>query len=384
MVASGAADGGGRSWEWATLGALAVLTGWFLQTLGILAVVLVLLALLGTGGRASLLRRSTSVACGALATGALLLSPLLWSGAVGDMVRDAIFWPLKNYRKAGNVADVPLLSGLGDRLAAIPASPEAMGAPGRVVVALAGWGLHLLLLLGIGIMLAGSLWHIGRAVSGGLPNARPRTAASILTLVSLLLFWGVNPAWVALVYTMVPAAVVWCLSLKDDWHGRWRRLYGPALCLLLACGVLYHGRNYLHGPHALWEYCDVDRVDRESPLNRSLRALPFMSAGDTIAVLPSGGNTYLYTFPAAVGYTQLFVLELNHHTVGDHRRVAGEIASRRPKLVILHRPSEESFMAPDDPLSGVIRGGYGRWTATPAVALYVRKDVSGQVAPGGD
>lgn len=125
----------------------------------------------------------------------------------------------------------------------------------------------------------------------------------------------------------------------------------------------------------------MDRVDRESALNQSLRALPFMGAGDTIAMLPFGANTYLYTYPAAVGYTQLFVLELDHHTVEDHGRVAREILQRRPKLVLLHAVSEASFMAPGDPISRVVRDGYVRWTQTPTVVAYLRNDVSASLHP---
>jgi hypothetical protein len=106
-----------------------------------------------------------------------------------------------------------------------------------------------------------------------------------------------------------------------------------------------------------------------------------MGAGDTIADLPFGGSTYLYTYPAAVGYTQLFVLELGHHTLEDHARAAREIASRRPKLVLLHAVNEASFMAPGDPISRVVREGYARWTQTPSMAIYLRKDVFASLRP---
>jgi len=206
--------------------------------------------------------------------------------------------------------------------------------------------------------------------------ARQRTTASLLTLLGMVLFWRTNPTWVHFVYAFAPLLLLWLLVPSERWMGRWRRWAGTAMVAALVLGGTYHLCGVLRGSRALWEYTDVDRVDRESPLNRSLRELPFMTPGDTIAVLPSGSNNYLYTFPAAIGYTQLFVLELRHHTVQDHERVATQIAENRPKLVILHRICESSFMDEGDPISREIKKGYVRWDQSPAVVIYLRKDVA--------
>jgi hypothetical protein len=377
--------GGSQTGSWIGMGALAALAGWFLQTQGFLALVLVLLTLLllreppGT-----LPRRTVLAACGALGSSALLLFPVLLDGGGGSMVKDALLWPLANYRKPGNVADVPLLDGLADRMAALCIRPEGANFLGWILGSVAGGVLYGALLLGLAGLLIASLRHLGRVAAHRETFATESTPASVLTLLTLLLFWRVNPAWVHLIYAMAPISVLWCLVPSKTWHERWRKVYGPALCCLLVCAALYHSRSYLEVPHAGWELVDVDRVDRESALNRSLRALPFMRAGDTIAVLPFGGNTYLYTYPAAVGYTQLFVLELDHHTLEDHNRAAQEIAQHSPKLVLFHAVSEASFMAPQDPISKAIRNGYTRWTQTPSVVAYLRKDlmVNGHLVPG--
>lgn len=370
------------AWAWFALGALAALAGWFLQTQGFLASLLVLLTLLlvckPTG---ALPGKTARAAGGAFAATVFLLAPLFMAGAGRDLLRDAVLWPLANYRKPGNVADVPLLDGLSDRLAALFVRPHGAGSLVWITGAAAGGVLLLALFLGFVGLCVVSLRHLARVAARHEAFTPGKTTASVLTLVALLVFWRVNPAWVHFVYALAPVLLLWSLVPPKSWHERWRKVYGPALCLILACAALYHGRSYLETRHAGWEYVDVDRVDRESPLNRSLRALPFMGAGDTIAMLPFGASTYLYTYPAAVGYTQLFVLELDHHTLEDHGRTASEIAQRRPKLVLLHAVSEASFMAPGDPISGVVRDGYTRWTQTPSVVAYLRKDVLASLLP---
>lgn len=369
-------------WAWVALGALAALAGWFLQTQGFLAVILVLLTVLFVGRPAgNLPGKAVRAVGGALAATVLLLAPLFLAGASSEMLRDAVLWPLANYRKPGNVADVPLLDGLSDRIAALFIRPDGTGSLVWIMVAVAGGVLFLALLLGFVTLCAASLRHLARVSARHDAFTPGKTTASVLTLLALLLFWRVNPAWVHFIYALAPVLLLWCFVPPKNWHERWRKVYGPVLCLILACAALYHDRSYLEAPHAGWEYVDVDRVDRESPLNRSLRGLPFMEAGDTIAVLPSGGNNYLYAYPAAVGHTQLFVLELDHHTLEDHDRAAREIAERRPKLVLLHAVNEASFMAPGDPISRVVRQGYERWTRTPSVAVYLRKDVFASVQP---
>ncbi len=389
LALSGAAIVASRLWEepenpfgWVGLGALAALAGWFLQTDGFLATVLALVTLLVLRDPpASLPKRIGLSASGAGAMAAACLLPLLVAGAGRDLLRDAVLWPLVNYRRPGNVADLPLLADLPSRLSGLWVHPEAVGAPAWLLGAVSGSLLYAACVLGAAGLLAASLWYLGRRILGLGPGSPGVTTASVQSALALLLFSRVNPTWVHFIYAIVPMGVLWALVPGEAWHRRWRSVYGPAIGVILGAAVLFHGRTLLERPHAWWEFGDVDRVDRESPLNRSLRELPFMGAGDTIADLPFGGSTYLYTYPAAVGYTQLFVLELDHHTLEDHGRAAGEIASRRPKLVLLHAVNEASFMAPGDPISRVVREGYERWTQTPSMAIYLRKDVFASLRP---
>jgi hypothetical protein len=376
-----AADRIGRSpeapWAWPVMGFLAGTAGCMMQTEGVLALALVLLvALLGGGaGRrvtGALLR---TLAGGALAVG-LWLGPLVLRGGAPVFIRDAVLWPLTNYRKPGNVADLPFLADLPSRFAGLWArAGQGLGSPG-LVETVTGTVAYASILAAAGVFVLLSIASLLTVLRRKDAVARQRTTASLLTLLGIFLFWRTNPTWVHFVYTIAPLLLLWLLVPSEGWIRRWNKVVGTAMVVALALGGVYHLCPVLRGSRALWEYTDVDRVDRESPLNMSLRGLPFMTPGDTIAVLPSGSNNYLYTFPAAIGYTQLFVLELRHHTVQDHERVASQIAQNRPKLIILHRICESSFMDESDPISHEVKTGYNRWNETPAVAIYLRKDVA--------
>jgi len=49
--------------------------------------------------------------------------------------------------------------------------------------------------------------------------------------------------------------------------------------------------------------------------------------------------------------------------------------------VLFHSVNEASFMETRDPISRVIREGYARWTQTPSVVVYLRKDVLAPIQP---
>jgi|WetSurMetagenome_2_1015567.scaffolds.fasta_scaffold11008_2 hypothetical protein len=395
VAAAGAIVEGAGRWAWFALGALSATAGCIMQTEGPPALVLVLLVvLLGRGAR-SLKRVLPPTLAGAAGALCLWLGPLLLRGAGLAMARDAVLWPLLNYRRPGNVADLPLLADLPDRLGSLLATPGQGRGAIASVASIAGVVAYLAVLGAAAALVLISVLHLldvlrGKMHRGQASPAGPRggeasvaTMASILTLVGILVFSRANPTWVHLVYTLLPITLLWLQVPSDGWILRWGRFAGWAVVAVLILSSTYHLRSYAAERHALWEYGDVDRVDREGPLNRSLREVPFMRPGDTIAVLPSGGNTYLYTYPAAVGYTQLFALELGHHTVEDHRRVAEQIVRNRPKLVLFHRIAEASFMDGADPISGAVADGYVRWSESPAVAAYLRKDVAADVLRDG-
>jgi hypothetical protein len=388
VAAAGAVGAGAGLRAWFALGALSATAGCMMQTEGLTAILLVLLmVLIGRGAKGAKGPILWSLG-GASAALCLWLGPLVLRGAGLALVRDAVLWPLLNYRRPGNVADLPFLADLPERLRPLLAPPgEGHGAI-AFIASLAGGATYLAILVtAAGLMFISALHLIdllrrkvfrGQAAplapSSGGPSMA--TMASILTLFGILVFSRANPTWVHFVYALLPIVFLWLLVPSDGWILRWGRFAGWAVVTVLLLSGAYHLRAYAAERHALWEYGDVDRVDRDGPLNRSLRELPFMQPGDTIAVLPSGGNTYLYTYPAAVGYTQLFALELGHHTVEDHGRVAEQIAQNRPKLVLFHRIAEASFMDRGDPISGVVTDGYVRWIQSPAVVAYLRKDVA--------
>ncbi len=158
------------------------------------------------------------------------------------------------------------------------------------------------------------------------------------------------------------------------------RFTGPRLCCFWLRGPL--SRRVLPGGAA--RLVGVWRCGPRGPRvpAEPVPARAALHAGRGYHRRPAFRGEHLpYTYPPAVGYTQLFVLELDHHTLEDHDRTAQEIARRRPKLVLLHTVSEASFMAPGDPISKVVRDGYTRWTQTPSLVVYLRKDVFASLLP---
>jgi hypothetical protein len=363
-------------WGWLGLGALAGTAGCFMQTEGLLAGVLLLFAVLGTSatlGEAS--KRGGMAAAGAAGAGLLWIGPLFLLGAGRAFVEDALLWPLANYRKPDNLVDKPLLWDLPGRLEALWAPSAGMGHLSWFLAALTGTLLYLLILAALVAATVFSLYYLAAVVFRRRRMSAPLTTASILTLAGLGMYAHVNPTWVHVIYAATPVFLLWALVLSGAGSAAWRRAAAGLLLLVLACGVLFFTRGYWGTRHHAWEFLDVDRVDREAPLIRSLRAMPFLHKGDTIVVLPAGGSDYLYAFPAAIGYTQLFTLDQGQYTKADHRRAAEEIEAKRPKLIIIDRITEQRFLAPSDPLSAVITKDYVPWTQTPAVTLYLRRDL---------
>ncbi|MGA9752794.1 MAG: hypothetical protein WBS54_13505 [Acidobacteriota bacterium] len=363
-------------WGWLGLGALAGTTGCFMQTEGLLAAVLMLFTVLGASGtvREAAARGGWAVA-GVVLAFALWIGPLLLLGAGRAFVEDALLWPLANYRKPGNLVDRAFLSDLPGRLEALWAPGTGTGHLFWFVTAAAGTLLYLVILAALAAAAAFSLYTLAAVVFRRRSMSPPLTTASILTLAGLGMYAHVNPTWVHVIYAATPVFLLWAIVLSGAGSAALRRTGGGILLLVLACGVLFFTRGYWGTRHHAWEFFDVDRVDREAPLIRSLRAMPFMHKGDTIVVLPAGGSDYLYAFPAAIGYTQLFVLQQGQYTRADHRRAAQEIEARRPKLIVIDRINEGDLLAPSDPLSGVVRRNYVPWSQTPAVTLYLRRDL---------
>ena len=366
-------------WGWLGLGALAGTVVCFMQTEGLLALILLLFTVLGTSSRlADAGKRALLTAAGMGVAAILWIGPLLLLGAGRAFVEDALLWPLSNYRKPGNLVDRSFLWDVPGRLALLWNHPLGVGSLAWLCSAAAGTLLYLLLLGCLAAASLYSLYYLGRAVCQRRTLEPALTTASILTLAGVGMYAHVNPTWVHIIYAATPIFLLWALVLSGTGCRAFHRACAGFLLVVLACGILFFTRGYWGTGHRAWDFFDVDRVDREAPLIRSLRAMPFMHKGDTIVVLPAGGSDYLYAFPAAIGYTQLFALQQGQYTKADHRRAAEEIESKRPKLIIIDRITEQRFLAPSDPLSGVIRKNYVPWNQTPAVTLYLRRDL---VAP---
>jgi hypothetical protein len=142
---------------------------------------------------------------------------------------------------------------------------------------------------------------------------------------------------------------------------------------LLGAGVICHGALLLQHVPAGWELTDVDRVDRESPLNQSLRESRLLKPGDTIAVLPFGGNIYLYSYPAALGYTYLFPLRYGYHELNDQRKAAEELKRNKPKLILVHKVAYRDFLTPGTPIAEVLTQDYVPISETPALVVLERR-----------
>ena len=368
-------------WGWVGLGALAATTGCFMQTEGLLALILLLFTVLGTSSRlADAGKRAVLTAAGMGVAALLWIGPLFPLGAGRAFIHDALLWPLANYRKPGNLVDRSFLWDLPGRLALLWNHPPGVGSLAWLCSAAAGTFLYLALLGCLAAASLYSLYYLGWVVFGRRTLEPALTTASILTLAGAGIYAHVNPTWVHIIYAATPIFMLWALVLSGRGCRAFHRACAGLLLVVLACGIFFFTRGYWGARHRAWDFFDVDRVDREAPLIRSLRAMPFMHKGDTIVVLPAGGSDYLYAFPAAIGYTQLFALQQGQYTKADHRRAAEEIETRRPKLIVIDRINERDLLAPSDPLSGIIRKNYVPWSQTPAVTLYLRRDL---VAPHG-
>jgi len=372
--------------NWLLLGFLAGTAACTMQTEGTLGALLLLFTVLTTSQNPrEAVSRGGRALVGVAGAGVLWLGPLLLLGAGKRFFRDVVWWPLVNYRKPGNIVDMPFLWDLPGSLRAVWALPVGENAALHSVVATAGTLLYVFVLMAFLTACIFSIFHLAVVVFRRRHADPALTTASVLTLLSIGLYARVNPTWVHITYAFTPVFVLLCLVGTPGMSARLRKALRAVLVLVLVCGAVFNCRAYLTRVHHVWEYTDVDRVDRESPLNRSLRSLPFMEKGDTVAVLPAGSKVYLYAYPPAIGYTQLFTLDEGHYDIEDHRRVAKEIAEHLPKLVLMDKINQKGFLSKEDPISSVLKTHYSMWSQSPSVSAYVRKELlRGFIRPTGE
>ena len=367
---------GSSSLRWLMLGVFVGMTGCFLQTEGAFALILMGLGVLFSGGSArAVARRAALALCGAGMAVLALVGPLTCLGALGAFFRDVVGWTLTNYRRPGNLNDVAFLVDIPDRFRALwlfgPFGPGVAG----TVRALSGSLLYFLLLLSMVFLLAVSAWFLIRIrIVRRLP--RPEIAvASTLTIFAFGIIGYSSPTWIHLVYLFPPCFLLWGLvwartPLDEKAQGGLQF----AVSGLLLLGVLCHGALLVHHIPRPWELLDVDRVDRESPLNESLRKSTLLGPGDTIAVFPTGGNVYLYSFPAAIGYSYFFPLKDKYNDLQDHEIAAAQMERTRPALVLVHLASYADYLVPEDPVGALVQKDYREVIRTPALVVLARKD----------
>lgn len=367
---------GRQGWaRWLGAGLLAALAGWCLQTDGVLALALVVLSALGTApGWKPAVRRLLLLGGGVLGGSALLWSPILWAGGLHEAVRDLVWWPLHNYYRAGNQNDSPLLGDLPARFGLLRGLASEFPQPAGALVALAGALLYVVVLASAAVCVGLAFYAAALILLRRRPPATRIMAVSMATILSLSFFVRLHPTWIHFLYAFVSVFLMWALegARRSRDSGRRRTAWWVCSVALLAAGVVYHGREWLGRVPEAWEYTDVDRVDRESPLCRSIRSLEFLKPGDTIAVFPTGGNVYLYTYPAAVGYTYFCALEDRYNDEYDHRVVAAQIEERKPKAVFIHRVKASAFLEDGGPVGAVLKRDYRVAGGSPSVVMLVR------------
>ena len=318
----------------ALLGLLASLAASMIQTEGVVALAIALLALLaGAETARNLVGRLAWFAAGTAAVAVAWLVPLAWSGALASFWRDAVAWPLSHYKRPGNINDYPFLGDVPASLSTLWHWAPDRGTASGLLHAICGS----LFYAGLAALCVASLVfafvEFARAVRERRTPPPALLTAGGATFLCYGLFSIGRTSSLHLVFASVPVLCVWILVLGSARARPLRRtgVWTALLAVLLFAGAVSHARGLLaRCPHA-WEFADVDKPDRESPLNQSLRASPELRPGDTIVVLPSGGSAYLYAYPAAIGYTYLFPLEDGYHDFKDHERAAAEIEARKPK-----------------------------------------------------
>jgi len=356
-------------------GFLAGASGMFVQTDGAIGLVMAVFGgLAGSRTIRDAVRRMLWSLGGAGCAVALCLAPIAAGGGLAAFWQDAVIWPFTHYKQPGNINDLPMLFDLVQTVHGIWSPPEPSGNLNRFLEAACGSVLFAAVVAGTAAALGCSLFALGKSALERRRLHPSAFTAAVLTPFALGFYILGTPTWVHLLFLATPVLCLWILAYEHYLSGnrRAKRWALVAVLFFLAAGILYHGRTALYRLPKGWELWDVDRVDRESPLNQSLRASPLLKPGDTIVVLPTGGNVYLYTYPAAIGYTYLFPLEDGYHGLDDHIRAAAEIEKKRPKLILIHKIRLKAFLGDGGPLARVIRRDYSPSPGSPAIALFVR------------
>jgi hypothetical protein len=345
-----------------------------LQTAGFFACAFIAVLILSSrdGRQVAVLRVLWSVL--GWAAGLLLcLGPLFLAGAGRSLWRDLVAWPMANYHRSGNPNDVAFLSDLPERLAHLWTFTGPGGPAASFVRAISGSVLYVGILVAALACLVASICTFVRFLRRRRPEP-PVLATATLTVLVFGVFARSNPTWVHLVYGLPAVLFAWLCALASSTGRPLRRArVTAAVLVILVSGLVYRIGLLSAAPPTPRQLTDVDRVDRDSPLNRSLRAWSYLKPGDKIVVIPTGGNVYLYTYPAAIGYTYFFPLQDHYNDMEDHRIVARQIERCKPKAILIHKVSYQDFLAREDPVSRLLKSRYRKEGETPALIILARK-----------
>ncbi len=303
---------------------------------------------------------------------------LLWFGGEGALKalwNDTILWTARSYGAKGGPNAVGLLADLPSRFGALWQRPEAVGRISWGLWALSGTltyaGLVAAALFAIGL----ALFQLARILRERRIGARLASAAMVLTFLDLALFLSGKTDLLHLVYVLGPVMVAWAMLGPPSYLSvpRGGRASAAALACVFAALTMFHLGFLLYHRPALWEFTDVDRPTREAPVNTWLRAQPWLLPSDTVAAFPEGGQVYLYTRPAAVGYTLFQPLCDHLHTIRDHQIVAAQLEARKPRCIILTAERETDYLDPASPVATVLRRDYVRYALVADAVIYRRK-----------
>lgn len=368
LALSGPEDRDLSAARWAGAGVAAGAGGLFLQTDGLLLVTAGLFRLVMEGGGRR--RKGVAFAAGAASLPAGAALWLALRGGLRGLFRDAFLWPWSHYSRPGNENYRSLLEDLPGRLGLLGELALREGGAGRWAALFSGGILYGLLLLLAAGLFAGAVWFLARTVRKGRIENRWAPAAAGATLLAAGLFARGNPNWLHLVFSLWPLWLLGCFALGPE-APAWRRLRAIAPFLLLAA-LTYHSRSlFFHRPD-LWEYSDPARLLRESPVNAWLREGAGLRPSDRIAAFPEGGEVYLVTFPAGVGFTYFTPLSAGYLGEEDHRRAAAQMEAARCALVLLPREMEREYLEPRSAVGRLLRERFLREREIQGAVVYRR------------
>ena len=364
--------------KWPVVGLLAGLALLCLQAQGLEALVLCAVFMLTeTGG--GVWRRAGGVALGGLLVWGPFAGFLALAGAWRPFFQDTWTWASENYSRQGNENSGPLLQDLGWRLGDILQRFSAGTIPGGALTALAGMALYLSLLGAMVLLVALAGMGLVQMLKARRIEGAWLASAVLLTFLEAGLVLRGNPNWLHCLFALFPLMVLWAGAKRELNASTPERIKKAGTWILAVClvaGMAYHARGlWRHLPQP-WELTDVDRPIREHPINRFLRSPGVLAPGDTLAAFPEGGEIYLYSAPAAVGYTYFLPLNQNYNSLKDHERVAREMERARPRFVLVTPDLEKDYLDEASPVGRLLRDKYRRIGTLALAVIYEPREAS--------